>query len=594
MTQDNGALGIDLPNQMHMPWGSHYVSDVLYAGDARIATPYVPKAMGGDFLVGEVHESWIGDQNGNGIVEWLVFFLYFPWFEDDIDNDGDGCVDERIIKGAWDGHVNCDSVPDAVVLYETGGNPILGGDNADLFVSLDWYSGIERVEVFRAFASIPWNAYRMRSVILYPQIAGEFISYYAQESINNINANPEMDSDRYDWYVGNIDARRFPRVAPINYVCSAGYQSPSGSTFKRSDGWVVTSFELSEHFDDHDWNGDGDTSDRVAAYYAIDPNSGKCRENVVNTGVSGVYPRNTGLIMTPGHTYQNTDSRDWNQNGNLYEYSMLYHDINSTWSMKGRAYISFTFTSPVPPWGFGWSAIYTDDFQSENHPLEHGGSYVKYVGPMNGYYHSYFFLTSDEDGDRHTELPGYFIDFGRPVGTLAGRCVVILARELFMEYAGVDLIGNQADGNGDGDTSDVLGFIYCPNKSGGGGNYVIEPTSKYAQGLYSDPIPFIWLGNIFNPVPNEYNGYSTLIIYRTGMELHDDCDGRLQVTFSYCYVFYTVALPPLGDDGQGVMPRGDSGGPGELQNSVVLWQLQSSGQSSLILTRESASVTKRF
>ncbi len=551
---DDGSIPGGSPLAQCMPFGSCYVSDVLSSPTHNVPVDYAAYAMGGDFLVGDVHEYYIGDQNDNGILEWVVYFVYFPWYSDDIDNDGDGCVDEKK-GGLWPGGP-CDAVPDAAVIYETGGLPDLGGNNADLFVNLDWFSGIENVEIYRAFASPRWSAYRVRSVIYYPQIAGEFISYYSFEGINDVNSNPEMDNDRHDWYVGSIDARRFPVVAPVNNICSAGYQLPEGSTFPRYDGWVVTSYELREYYDDHDWNGDGDIKDSLAAYYAVDPLTGNCRLNVVNTGVYAAHIRNTGLVITPYYVPESGDNRDWNSDGDTYDNLQLYHDINSTWSMKGRAYTSFTFTAQVPEWGFGWWALFNDALSGDVHPLSFGGSYRKYLSSMQGYYHTYFFLTSDEDGDRHTKLPGYHITYGSPAGILAGRCIVIYAYEYHLEYANVDLIGYIADGNGDKDTYDTLGLIYCPDKSDGGGQYVVEATSKYAKGMYSKPIPYLWLGHVLYPGTLEFNGYASVVIVRTEIELSDDCDGDLVLNTVSCHAFYTVAVPPLGDGGQGQMPKG--------------------------------------
>lgn len=578
-TQDSGVLGDFPPDDRHPLDIDHFVSEIFGSFPNSVPAPFMASAMGGDMLVGDVHECWIGDQDGNGILEWLVFFYYLPWTNDGLDNDGDGCVDEKR-SGNWDGQVGCDRIPDAVVIYETGGSPVLGGEKADLLVNLDWYSGAEKVEIFRAFASIPWNAYQMRNVVYNPQIAGEFISYNALERINDINANPEMDNDQWDFYVGNIDARRFPDRPPVDHACSSGYMLNSGATYLRDDDWVVTSFELRESYDDHDWNDDGDNEDFVSAYYAVDPSNGNCRLNVVNTGVQGVQPRNTGLLLTPRYTYESSDSRDWDQDSTS-GFVQLYHDVNSTWNMKGKAYTSYTFTAPVPTWGFGWWALFNDGDTYEPHPLKFGGSYMKYVGYSNGYYHTYFFITSDEDGDRHTKLPGYHVTYGIPAGALAGRCAVIKAYEAYLRYAGVRLMPSPSplgDANGDGDSSDVLGLIYCPDKSGGGGNFVIEHTSKFVKGLYADPIPYIWLGHILDLGTHEFNGYASVVFYRSKYELHDDCDeGGFNSII--CSNFYTISVPPLGDTGQGNMAKGDTGsGPEGLQGLEVLRQSQPSSQ----------------
>jgi hypothetical protein len=548
--QDNGALGTDPPDVQHMPWGSHHVSDVnTYPPASMFEKIYRPTDAGGAYIVGEVHEIYTGDQNGNG---------------NGLDNDGDGCVDEYIGKGPWDIPPYCDVIPDAMVIYETGGSPRLGGKNGDLLVNLDWYDHVEVLELYRALASPRWNAYQLRGTMYYPQVAGEFISYYSIEWMNRVNSNPEMDNDRNDWYLGSVDARFFPSRAPKNQACSAGIRHYKDATYERVDGWVVTSYSLVEFYDDFDWNGDGDKKDHVAAYYAINPSTGNCRIGV-NGAVGGQLVRNSGEILMPRYTYEKSDGRDWDKDGYLYEYVRLYHNIDSTWSVKGKIYRSYTFKPLLiahQKYGFGWWGVIDDEWTYDAHPLNTGGSFYKYVGSSQGYYHTYYFTTADEDNNRHTPLPTHFVAIGMPTATLGGKCIVITSYEYYLEYANIDLIGSRADGNGDGDTSDHLGLIFCITQSGGGG-FVVEPTSKYAKGLYNDPLPFIWLGTVIAYSSNGISGPGYVLFQRTEPELHDDCDGDGVVgfTYGYCYTMYRFAIPPGGDGGKGKTPRGDDGGP---------------------------------
>lgn len=564
--QDNGAHGTDPPDGLPMPWGSHFVSDIFVL-DNFLYPPFDIDTGGGNFLLGDVHEQWIGDQNGNGLLEWVVFFYYLPWEEDGLDNDGDGCVDEKT-GSVWDDPTPCDLVPDAAVIYETGGLPSLGGEIGDLFVNVDWYSDLEATEIYRAFVSPRWFAYRLRGIVYYPQLAGEFISYHAHEGINGVNANPEMDRDMSDMYVGSIDARMFPAKAPVNRACSAGNQFFVGITYQRNDGWVVTSYELGEMYDNHDWNGDGDKSDWVVAYYATDPRGGNCRLNAVNTGVVGGNPKNTGIILTPGYTFESSDFRDWNGDGDRFDTLNLYHEINSSWSLKGRVYRSFTFTTSVPTWGFGWWAVYNDYYQFQIFPLEFGGTYYRYVGWSGGYYNVFWWLVSDEDGNRHTTLPQHYLDIGQPSGTIAGRCVLISAREYYLEYAGVNLVGGIADGNGDGDTMDFLNYIFCPDRTDGGGDYIVEATSKFAKGLYQDPMPFIWLGYVYYGNWVVIEGTVLVPFFRSEYDLNDDCNGDLIISHLYCYQYYRIHESLIGggiDDRK--MPKGDFIGEREPVNS---------------------------
>lgn len=526
------------------PWGSHYVSDVMYTPPHNPGGWYSSDSTGGagEYATGDTHESWIGDQNGNGVIEWISGFSYKPWGEDGIDNDGDGCIDEKTY-GVWDGQSGCDMVPDQIVYFETGGLPDAGGEDGTLMTLVDWYSSIQAVEVYRAWVSPKWMAYQSRGFMQYPQIAGEFISYYAYESDNGVNSNPEMDSDMSDMYAGNVDARGFPARPPVDRACSAGYQLYMGITFMRDDGWVVTSHEQDEYYDDYDFNGDGDTNDEFAAYYAIDPTTGNCRENAVMVGVYGWYPRNTGTLLTPGYTYESGDNNDWNGDGDTYDTVLIYHDIETTWNMKGPVYTSYTFTASVPAFGFGWSAYYGDYAQFQTFPLKFGSAWYNYVGSSQGYYHTMVSLVGEEDGNRQTMLPAHFVGIGMPSASPGGQCIQIYTAEYYAYYAGLVLYGGIADANGDGDYSDYYyNTVFCPDETGGGGQWVVEETSKYAKGMYRDPIPAINMGYVYYSADGTANGlcimpYNWYDYYLNG----DDVDGDLiGMQYHYYHFYYWI------------------------------------------------------
>ncbi|MEE9116626.1 MAG: hypothetical protein V3U09_07000, partial [Thermoplasmata archaeon] len=517
------------PGTQHMPWGSHFVSDQNYVPPSNPGGWYSTDNMGGagEFSGGDHHEQFIiGDQNGNGILEWIAGFSYRPFGEDGIDNDGDGCIDEKTF-GVWDGQTGCDLIPDQITFYETGGLVDSGGDTGDLMTNVDWWSAIRATEVYRAFVSPKWMAYQLRGYTQYPQMAGEFISYYAYESNNGVNANPEMDSDMSDSYVGLIDARGFPARPPVDRACAAGYRLYMGVIFQRDDGWVIVSWDLYEYADAHDWNGDGDTNDRVAAYMAIDPATGNCRDNAVNIGVYGVYQTTSGDIVTPMYTYENNDGRDWDGDGTRFEYQKIYHDVSSTWAMKGKMYTSFTFTASVPAWGFGWNALY-ESGTYRTYPLKFGVGFQKYISPIQ---RTYIALLDDEDFNRATYLPQYYIGYGMPVQALGGECLQIVNYEFQLYNAGIQLMpGRMGDANGDGDSSDFAIGYYCPEKSGGGGSWIVEPTSKFAQGLYATPIPFVMGGQyIYYDAGGVAGGLVMTPISTYEAQQHDDLDGDLVI-----------------------------------------------------------------
>ncbi|TET91272.1 MAG: hypothetical protein E3J35_03405, partial [Methanomassiliicoccales archaeon] len=527
----------------HMPWGSDYVSDINYYPPHNAGGWYSQDAMGGagEFSGGDTHESWIGDQNGNSVIEWIAGFSYRPFGEDNIDNDGDGCVDEKTF-GNWDGQTGCDRVPDQIVYYETGGLVDSGGEDGSLMTNVDWYSAIQATEIYRAFVSPRWMAYQFRGFTNYPQVAGEFISYYASESSNGVNANPEMDSDMSDQYVGSVDARGFPGRPPVDTPCAAGYRLYMGVTFQRDDGWVVTSWDLYERFDNHDWNGDGDTNDRIAAYYAIDPVTGSCRDNAVNIGIYGIYQTTSGDLVTPMYTRDSYDGRDWDQDGNLNEYVKIYHEVSSTWAMKGKMYTSFTFTASVPAWGFGWNAVY-ESSTYRTYPLKFGVGFQKYQSPI---YRTYTVLIDDEDGNRHTYLPQYYVGYGMPVQALGGECLQQVNYESQLRGAGIQLMpfpSPAGDANGDGDAYDFAIMYYCPDATGGGGSHIVEPTSKFAQGLYVTPLPMVTSGQlVYYDAGGVAGGLVMTLVASVESNQHDDANGDLIVRYEWFHMYYWIQL----------------------------------------------------
>ncbi len=528
-------------------WGDNYVSEVMYRPPNNPGGAFSMDATGaaGPFGAGDTHESFIGDMNGNGLLEWVVFYSYKTYGEDGIDNDGDGCVDEKTY-GDWDGQVGCDMIPDQYTYIHTGGIPDVGGKDGTLVVITDWFSATPSTNVFRIFVTPPWTSYSIPIMTSYPNVANgeDIISFYAQESDNNVNANPEVDSDMDDFYVGSIDARDFPNVAPTVHECFAGYQLYMGITYVRDDGYVVTSFELREYYDNRDWNGDGDMEDPVAAYYVVDPATGDCDQGV-NGGVVGWYPRNSGRVMTPGYTFEDNDNRDWNGDGDMSDTVLLWHDINSTWSLVGHRYTSTTFTTSPGQFGFGFWGRYSDYGQFQTFPLEFGGSHYRYIG-YPGYYVTSFWLLDDEDGDPQSILPTYDVYYGQPGATPGGVCIQLYGRESYLDQAGVKLIGDKADGNGDGDVDDTLGGIFCPDEKGGGGEWWVEPTSKFAKGFYKDVAPWIWTGNIYYASTGEARGLLANTISNTETEVDDDANGNLMIEQVYYHGYYWIKKEDVG------------------------------------------------
>ncbi|UCD92316.1 MAG: hypothetical protein JSV43_08905 [Methanobacteriota archaeon] len=427
------------------------------------------------YVAGAAHEEYFDDVNGDGLLEWVAFYFDMGLSVNGVDDDGDGCVDEKS-NLTKDGQV-CDNIPDGVVFFNTGG---VGDVYGNLIVFHDIWN--EFLGFFRIGSSPRWVKQGIRiGQIHYPQLIGEFAVYYANEADNNINVNKKIgDKDKMDWYVGMVDARRFPSRSPKNHVCRTGYQLYMGSGHLREDGSAVVAFELHEYFDeapgyDNDYNDDGDTSDKVLAYYIVDSRSGKCR-NFVNTGVFGMYPKSGGNVITSSTVSEISDQRDWDFDGSISGYVSVWHDVTSTEEMAGDPYFGHTFSTPVPrgpagqtdSYGFGFTGMYVNAHDARSWPLEFGAAYQKYVGyPV--YYEVHYGHILEEDGLQWTELPGHRLHEGYPFDTPGGICIGVLGRE---QYIG--------DINGDGDQEDTAAAFFCPDPDvPGGGDWQIEPASPY-------------------------------------------------------------------------------------------------------------------
>ncbi len=404
-------------------------------------------------------------------------------------------------------------------------------------IAIGFYSVPRDVKLFRAWVTPRWMPYSIRGIMNYPQMAGEFISYYAQESQNGVNANPEMDNDMSDWYVGSIDARGFPARPPVDRACAAGRQAFMGHTFARADGWVITTFSLRESYDNHDWNGDGDKSDLyVAAYYALDPSTGNCRQNMVNLGVYGYFTTTSGDLITPMYTSESSDRRDWDGSGSNSGNRKLYHDVSTTFAMKGAVYTSYTFTASVPAWGFGWWAIY-ETTTYRTYPGKTWIGFQKSVGTSNGVYHTYMVQIADEDGDRHTLLPQYYVTIGYPGQALGGECMWITGRETYYRSAGLYFINNGVlgDANDDGRAFGFAVQFFCPDDTGGGGKFIVEETSKFAKGEYNwpgaTPMPFVLFISYryFYDAAGVAEGLVAAPANNMESSHHDDIDGDLVI-----------------------------------------------------------------
>lgn len=511
--QDDGrpkgaaAMSVDPVEASATPYG-HYISEKFW---------YVPYGPGGGWSleatggmgnigVGSSNEYYIGDQNGNGVQEWISYYADKRWFTDGIDNDGDGCVDEKSY-GDYLGMTCGNNLPDGFVYFETGVKPDAGGDMGDLLVLSDWYGSVQSTKIWRIGVSPPWGGYVIRGYSYYPQMAGDFVQFQTSESYFGVNVNAATgDTDLYDQMVAGIDARGFPLNPPTLHFCAAGGLIPMGSIARMESGLVVGAYETYEGNDNYkDWNKDGDTYDYVVMYYYHDLVTGACNKGV-NTQVYGWYPRVSAELITPGYTWEGNDRRDWTGDGDTFDTVTVYHEIASSLALAGTVYTSYTWTAPRQPWGFGYTGAALPYSWSHLYPLNFGGTVEKYVGSALGSYQTAMFLTGDDDGIQNTLLPEYLIGYGQPMNVPGFQCIGMYQREWYLEGAGLKLIGGHADANGDGDYlsyhpglpdpygGDTTSTMFCPDETGGTGQWVREPTSKNEMGYYTDDFPAIRAG----------------------------------------------------------------------------------------------------
>jgi hypothetical protein len=497
VNDDGSPKGVDLygepsPGAAATPYG-HYVSDKFWEVPYGPGGGWALQVTGGsgDYGVGGSHEVYVGDVNGDSVINWVAYYSFAPMFTNGVDDDGDGCVDEKTY-GDYSGQSGCDMIPDGFVYWSEGSSPDAGGEDGSLMVVFDLY-GSNQLVAFRAGVTPPWGGYHFRGHLYYPGIdfVSDFAYFYSYEGYWGMNVNAAAgDTDTYDTLIGTIDMRGFPLVAPTANMCGAGTKIYMGALSQLDDGRVIGTYHSYEYSDGrNDWNDDGDTYDNVGGYFVIDPVTGDCDQGV-NLGMYMYYPRPAGNLVQGGTTYESSDRRDWNGDGDTWDAVLLWHDVSTSLSLVGQRYSSTTWTAPVPTWGFGYTGCINDYGNIQSYPIKFGGSYYEYIGyPF--YYATYFWLKSDDDGIPNTMMPQYYIEIGQPESSPGEQCIGIYTREWYLSYGGVRLMPGTsvADGNGDGDDTDTISSLFCPDETGGGGEFVIEETSKYAQGLYIDDFP---------------------------------------------------------------------------------------------------------
>jgi hypothetical protein len=149
-------------------------------------------------------------------------------------------------------------------------------------------------------------------------------------------------------------------------------------------------------------------------------------------------------------------------------------------------------------------------------------------------------LIADEDGDRHTTLPQYFVTMGYPGQALGGECMWITGRETYYAAAGLYFVNNgvRGDATGDGVAFQFAIQFFCPDDTGGGGKFIVEPTSKFAKGEYDWPggtrMPFAM--TVSYRYFYDAAGLAGGVVCAPGNNLesyhHDDLDGDLVIRTS--------------------------------------------------------------
>jgi hypothetical protein len=188
--------------------------------------------------------------------------------------------------------------------------------------------------------------------------------------------------------------------------------------------------------------------------------------------------------------------------------------------------------------------MYGDYGQFQTFPLTFGSAWYRYVGSSQGFYHTMVSLFGEDDGNRNTMIPAHTVGIGMPSASPGGACIQIYTAEYYAYYGGLVLYGGIADANGDGDRNDYYyNTVFCPDEVGGGGNWIVEPTSKFAKGQYRDPIPAINMGYVYYSADGNAGGLVIMPYFWLEYYQHDDANGNLIANeFIYFHTYYWIQL----------------------------------------------------
>lgn len=292
------------------------------SGMTTLGIPGLATDSSDEILVGFSNEYDVGDLNGDGVLSTWIWWSDYTYMANGVDNDGDGCVDEQA------GAPGCDWTPDALIIVDSTSvsaypNPLIEG------TLMAWSYGAI-CYVYRIFVSPGIFPFAIRGVVDVLAIRNEFIAYQSVEAVAGVDVNGDGDSDPF---VGHIDSRGFPARPPINHPAYTGSAavtepaSPYSPISRRVFNGEAYAFSQGEHYDNADYNGDGDKTDFVVAYYEIDLITGGSLSKV-NLGVQGWKARIDGETIG-WDAKEEFDDRDWNNDADKKDRIVLYHNINT-------------------------------------------------------------------------------------------------------------------------------------------------------------------------------------------------------------------------------------------------------------------------
>lgn len=319
----------------------------------------------------------------------------------------------------------------AFIAYERNVGRDLNGDGDMYDGILAYYDTITGLAVYTK--EQPYRLYGKSLAISEGVIAYIVYEYYVGRDLSG-------DGDRYDFILAYYDIF----TGSATYTTEQPYGS-DGNSFDIAEG--VIAYIAYEYYVGRDLNGDGDTSDRILAYYDISTSSA-----IYTTEQPYRLYGNSPTISQGVITFiadENNDARDLNGDGDMCDLVLAYYDIFTD---------SATYTSEQPYGSDGNSLDISEGLISFIAKEYYVGRDLNGDGDKMDNILAYYDISTDS-ATYTTEQP-YWSKGNSP--TISRGVITFIAYE---GHVGQDL-------NGDGDTMDNI--LACYDISTGSVTYTTE------------------------------------------------------------------------------------------------------------------------